>query len=438
MDHGHSSTKICKSVADEDIISNLPDDLKDKILCCLPIKEAVGTCLLSRNWRYTWTSMTELMFSGDDFASENGNADDDSASENGIADDDDVSRFLKFTDMFLSLHNARILKFELDSSGIQISTGGHIDRWMLILSRKKIKELRLETSAHANYKIPSCFFSCDELEYVHLSNCIFTTSHLSVLCKGFKQLRTLHLEYFGFEGDNFGDLVASCPNLEKLTLYWLICSGNINIHSTTLKTLTFHGLFNHLNLHTPYLTSAVIKRKRVTADATMVDCNFNFSQFIASISDVENIVIHGPIFECAEDEFFVLKPTKLFYRLTAISLDLDLGNLKEANFALCLFRHAPSLQHINLKHTSKKSMVPPVHFWESIDHQVCLFQNVHAVCMINFSGSCAELGFLKLILEDAPLLRKVEIKDNVKLGKDDLKNLLKMRRASRNAEIVIL
>jgi hypothetical protein len=105
---GCSSTKISKYVAEEDIISNLPDGLKDKILCCLPIKEAVGTCLLSRNWRYTWTSMTELMFRGDDFASDNGY---------------DECRFLKFTDMFLSLHNGPVLKFGLDTQGIEISTG---------------------------------------------------------------------------------------------------------------------------------------------------------------------------------------------------------------------------------------------------------------------------------------------------------------------------
>ncbi|KAM0846121.1 hypothetical protein ACQ4PT_055885 [Festuca glaucescens] len=218
MDHRRSSTKLCKYVAHEDFISNLPDGLKDKILCCLPIKEAVATCLLSRNWRYTWTSMTELMFRGDDFASENGNVNDDHA----------------------------------------------------------------------------------------------------------------------------------------------------------------------------------------------------------------------------EHEFLVLKPPKSFNRLTKISLDLDLGNLKEANLALYLFQHAPYLQLINLQLTSKKPMVPAVHFWESIDRHVCLFQNVRVVGMINFTGSGAELGFLKLILEDAPVLKKALIKDYGKLGKDDLKNLLKMRRASKDAEIVIL
>ncbi|KAM0846122.1 hypothetical protein ACQ4PT_055885 [Festuca glaucescens] len=427
MDHRRSSTKLCKYVAHEDFISNLPDGLKDKILCCLPIKEAVATCLLSRNWRYTWTSMTELMFRGDDFASENGNV------------NDDVSRFLKFTDMFLSLHDGPILKFGLNTKDIQISTGGHIYRWMLILSRKRIKELQLRTTMQTCYKIPSSFFSCHELESVQLHFCRLTTSQLPLLSKGFKQLHTLHLQYcYVVGGNNFADLVASCPNLNKLTLNRILSLADINIHSTKLKILTVDGYFKHLNLHTPYLTSAVIKLRHLSRDASKTRCNFIFSQFIASLSDVEDISFLGPILEHAEHEFLVLKPPKSFNRLTKISLDLDLGNLKEANLALYLFQHAPYLQLINLQLTSKKPMVPAVHFWESIDRHVCLFQNVRVVGMINFTGSGAELGFLKLILEDAPVLKKALIKDYGKLGKDDLKNLLKMRRASKDAEIVIL
>lgn len=82
-------------------------------------------------------------------------------------------------------------------------------------------------------------------------------------------------------------------------------------------------------------------------------------------------------------------------------------------------------------------MVQTVHFWESIDRDVCLFQNVHVLGLFDFTGSFAELGFLKLLLEDAPVLRIVGIIDKG-LDRDVLKNLLKMRRASRDAEILIL
>ncbi|KAK1595152.1 hypothetical protein QYE76_048226 [Lolium multiflorum] len=428
MDHEFSPAKICKSVADEDIITNLPEALKDKILCCLPIKEAVQTCLLSRSWRYTWASMTELLFRRSDFASGNGN------------EKDDACRFLKFTDMFLSLHNGPILKFGLNTLGIEmLSTGGHIYRWMLMLSRNGIKEIHLRTSTLDRYKIPSCFFFCDRLEHVYLRACILTSSQLPPLSKGFKQLSTLHLEHISVQGNSLGDLVASCPNLEKLHLSKLISMHHIYIHSTKLKILTIEGQFQHLNLHTPYLTSATIKLKLQSElnDASTARCNFNLSQFIASLSDVENIRLYGRILECVEHEFLILKTTELFNRLTYIGLEINLGNLKEANLALCLFQHAPNLRLINLKLIPRNLMVPPVRFWESIDRHVCLFQNVHVVCMTNFTGSFAELGFLKLLLEDAPVLRKVIISDKG-LDRGVFENLLKMRRTSNEAEIVIL
>jgi hypothetical protein len=288
MDHEFSPAKICKYVADEDIITNLPEALKDKILCCLPIKEAVRTCLLSRNWRYTWASMTELVFRRSDFASGNGNA------------KDDACRFLKFTDMFLSLHNGPILKFGLNTLGNEmLSTGGHIYRWMLMLSRNGIKEIHLRTSTLDRYKIPSCFFFCDRLEHVYLRACILTSSQLPPLSKGFKQLSTLHLEHISVQGNSLGDLVASCPNLEKLHLSKLISMHHIYIHSTKLKILAIEGQFQHLNLHTPYLTSATIKLKLQSElhDASMARCNFNLSQFIDSLSDVENIRLYGRILE---------------------------------------------------------------------------------------------------------------------------------------------
>ncbi|KQK06252.1 hypothetical protein BRADI_2g25333v3 [Brachypodium distachyon] len=353
--------KICKSVTDNDIIGNLQEALKDKILCCLPIKEAVRTCLLSRNWRYTWASMTELMFSTDEFTSENGNA------------DDGAFRFLMFTNMFLSLHNGPVLKkFGLKTRGTQIIyTGGHIYRRMVMLSRDRIKEIQLNLR-----------------QFLHLQACHFTSSQLPPLSKGFKHLHTLHL---------------ICLNLEELAIFKFISIADINIHSTKLKKLTIDGNFEHLNLHAPYLASATIRLIFHTGDASNARCDFNLSQFIDSRLDAENIILHGQIFE------------------------IDLGNVMEADLALCLFQHAPNLRFIVLKLISRNTIVSTANFWESINRQ-------------NFTGSSAELGFLKLLLGlgDAPVLRTVEIRGKKKLQEDAFKNLLKMRRASKDAKIVVI
>ncbi|KAL6609968.1 hypothetical protein ACP70R_034372 [Stipagrostis hirtigluma subsp. patula] len=417
MGHQGSQKRQHKSVASTDIISNLPEVIKDKILCCLPIEEAVGTCLLSRKWRYTWASMTELSFSSDDFAS--------------------INKFVYFTNMFLSLHNGPVLKFELNTQwGQMLSDRGDTHRWILMLSRNGVKEIQIRTRIWEDYKIPSSFFSCDQLEYVYLQECAF---QLPPLFKGFKLLHTLHLEGFRASGDDIGDLVASCPNLEKLTLSRSLRLIDINIKSIKLRTLSIDGVFNHLNLHAPHVTLAFIKLPVCIGDEPRAGCNNNISQFIGSLSDIENITLLGQVFEYAAHGILPGKMPPSFNRLTEITLGIDLGNLKEAQAAHCLFRSAPNLRRIDLQLTYRGySTTPTSCFWDSMDPEVRLFNKLDVVCMTNFAGTYAELRFLKHLLEGAPILRKVQIEENGKLDRVTLKHLLKMRRVSKDAEVIVL
>ena len=50
-----------KYTPEEDIISSMPDDVINNILKRLPIHEAVRTGILSREWRYKWTILTQLV-----------------------------------------------------------------------------------------------------------------------------------------------------------------------------------------------------------------------------------------------------------------------------------------------------------------------------------------------------------------------------------------
>ncbi|MCE2055106.1 hypothetical protein HAX54_041991 [Datura stramonium] len=43
-----------------DIISNLPGDVINVILMCLPLQDAVRTSVLSRKWRYNWAKLPKL------------------------------------------------------------------------------------------------------------------------------------------------------------------------------------------------------------------------------------------------------------------------------------------------------------------------------------------------------------------------------------------
>nr|GFA50442.1 hypothetical protein [Tanacetum cinerariifolium] len=49
-----------------DKYSNLPQNIIENILCLVPIKNAVRTSILSRNWRYNWVTIPKLVFSEKD------------------------------------------------------------------------------------------------------------------------------------------------------------------------------------------------------------------------------------------------------------------------------------------------------------------------------------------------------------------------------------
>ncbi|XP_061346443.1 F-box/FBD/LRR-repeat protein At1g13570-like [Gastrolobium bilobum] len=48
-----------------DRISYLPDRVMDQILSYVPNREAVGTSILSRKWRYKWATVPNLVFDND-------------------------------------------------------------------------------------------------------------------------------------------------------------------------------------------------------------------------------------------------------------------------------------------------------------------------------------------------------------------------------------
>ncbi|CAL5338515.1 unnamed protein product [Camellia sinensis] len=52
--------KMCGLMSD--IITHLPDDVKETILMCLPLQDAARTSILSRKWRYMWMRLPQLVF----------------------------------------------------------------------------------------------------------------------------------------------------------------------------------------------------------------------------------------------------------------------------------------------------------------------------------------------------------------------------------------
>ncbi|CAI8601761.1 unnamed protein product [Vicia faba] len=157
------ATRLKMTDIESDRISCLPDQLIDKILSYLSIKEAGRTSVLSRKWGKKWSTQPDLVF------------DKRIVSTLALEDLSIIRRkLLRMIDHVLLLHSGPINKFKLSNSGYNImgvNSLVDIHRWILHLTGRSIKEIVLKISMVQRYKIPSCLFSCQSLCRLKLYYC---------------------------------------------------------------------------------------------------------------------------------------------------------------------------------------------------------------------------------------------------------------------------
>ncbi|XP_076944896.1 F-box/FBD/LRR-repeat protein At1g13570-like [Bidens hawaiensis] len=207
---------------DEDIISNLPEDFINPILERLPIRDAVRTSILSKKWRYRWTTMTRLVI---DYEFSRKFINYASYRHNG---------FIRTTNHIMINHKGPVSKFVLHlPKNIAFDSFQEVDQWMVLLSRKNVKILNIKNSNHKIYRVPSSVFSCQGLRRLALRNCIFKAP---VEFQGFPNLEFVFLMKVDFLA-NLGGTVINLPQLKRLKLNSCVNVNNFNIKSETLRTL---------------------------------------------------------------------------------------------------------------------------------------------------------------------------------------------------------
>ena len=223
-----------------DRISCLPGHLIDQILSHLPIREAVRTSVLSSKWRYKWASLPNLAFDNQCFA---------------VSCQDPLiirSKLARIVDHVLLLHIGPINKFKLSHRDLIGVTD--IDRWVLHLARRSIKEFVLEIWKGQRYKIPSCLFSCQTLTHLELFNCWLKPPSTF---EGFKNLKSLDLQHVTLAQDVFQNLISSCPLLEKLTLMNFDGFTHLNVDAPNLQFFDVGGKFEDVSFENTFQLAVV-------------------------------------------------------------------------------------------------------------------------------------------------------------------------------------
>ncbi|XP_071735694.1 F-box/FBD/LRR-repeat protein At1g13570-like [Rutidosis leptorrhynchoides] len=369
-----------------DRIGSLPQNIIDTILSLMPIRDALRTSILSKRWRYSWTTMPKLVFDHNLVRA---------ISAGG-------KRLVKYKLVNAIFHVLLIhrgpttLNFELDVNKLGMTT--EFDQIILSLSSKiNVKDLIINTS-NTFYKLPTSFFLLQGLESLELTACEFQPP---VKFNGFNKLRNMHFENVMVSAEELQHFLSSCPLLEELVLI----AHEEHVDEKFINFVTFFQC-------APLIDTLVISKY--------------YMKYMA-VGGMPNKL-----------------PTSL--HLKDVGLEVCLREQDVISSALCIIRSSPNLEQLsflmydNEKLPTKESSMK---FVDLQDDLSLTLDHLKHFEIYNFGNIVCEMEFVKLIMAKSPELEiaRIVLKDSVS-AEEELKILRNMLylpfpRASPSAKLLI-
>ncbi|CAM8953149.1 unnamed protein product [Rhodiola kirilowii] len=320
-----------------DRISDLPVHLREHILDCMSIKDAVATSVLSSNWRYCWTGLRELKFDKNFWGF-------------GKRPVMVYPSHARAVDRVLMLHFGPIREFTLFVPPIEHITMD-INMWLRVLSNNGVQRIVINGTYNMPglFPIPSGLFNCQELKELILWNCKFIT--LPSNYKGFANLKTLGLYRVNIDSSLLESLISECLHLETLSLELILFKNPFALEALNLKTLYFNDrrlvFITFKNI--PKLTCVSLlpgdRSHRHRIDYPQPYATLELLGSLSMIKElIYDFILLEPLHEnCPSSTSTPLENLKC---LTLRSVNLCLS--KDILFILCLLRSAPNLQNLTI------------------------------------------------------------------------------------------
>ncbi|CAM8900484.1 unnamed protein product [Rhodiola kirilowii] len=386
-----------------DRISDLPSNIIECILDRLPIRDAVATSILSRDWRHKWTRIPNLAF--------------DNEFVNNLIryrSERDITtpfEFSKIISKILLLHVGPIHKFVLLIPSFCNDLHLDLVSWMHFISRKEVKKLTIEAIS-AQIKLPSYIFNCSELQSLTIY-----VNGLDLYPQGFGgfcNLRCLTLWGRLLNGTQISDLVSKCPLLERLSLSRVADGDTLIIDAPRLICLHHEcSLATFLKLkNVPSLTTISLLFGTL---GTMKFCEL-FDIF-GSLPNVRDVTLWAL---CTINDMPQDAPTSLpttLQNLRCITLlEIDISSLQCICCILCIFKSSPNLRKLSIRVRGSQNH-PSAYIWEEaalhfLDTQIRQPQSLNSLLTVKIKGlmgSKVEIMFIKLILSCSTVLKTLHL-----------------------------
>ncbi|XP_022028307.1 F-box/FBD/LRR-repeat protein At1g13570 [Helianthus annuus] len=432
MDFTTNNERRQVSVEEENGMGKLPEHVMDSILERLPLQDIIRTSILSKKWRYKWTTMKAVVF--------------DEQISNKLAENGAFGRhgFTRVINQVLLLHKgSSISKFYLYIPNMFLDSFQEVDQWIFFLSTKGVEDLTIANSIQL-YQLPSCLFSCLELRKLELGKCIFKPP---LQFEGFPYLESLTLNNIDFTTT---DVVINLPHLTKLILRYCTNVYNLKIKATKLLNLVVIGcpdvMFLEL-LHSQRVGFLCARLQKPVKDFVRLE-RMNLALMFTKMPYLVRLFIDAHFLKD-----FIAEKRKWFPHTVNFLKCLRLysfspGDLDHLYGGLCLLRNSPNLEELHVIHIKTESELMH-HGVEATSNHLespnCLDQTLNRLRTVQLShlqGSKPELLFIKLLLAHSPSLEKFTIQSDGTWDANKrfniTKDVMRFPRASSKAELIYL
>nr|XP_043639685.1 F-box/FBD/LRR-repeat protein At1g13570-like [Erigeron canadensis] len=469
----------------KDMISTLPQNIIETILCHLHVRDAVRTSVLSKNWRYSWTRIPKLVFVEDTFKELTAGSDQLSSLEQGIVLQNPHNKILKKCKFLyviyqvLLMHQGPILQFTLDIEACEFARCLEIDQIILHLSRSNTVtelKLRLRSGDCDPYQLPLSIYSLHQLTDLHLRGCLseyckllqslsdfYHLGHIPLIEPLFERLRLIghltianewmdmcltedkvprklatslvHLKYLSLDMCficNLGlpllaFLIKSSPNLEIINLLSRECCI-WNPNPVTLEDHSDIWLEHLYELKIEYVAN-------LKTELEVVKLILAKSPVLKKARIVLDVKI-------AADGVPQVLPAPLVHLKEFILQDMCYIDEYGSPFLSLILRSSPNLERLFLTMYHDTSLdTSEIESVTLKDYADVRLEHLNEFQIVDMHNLKHELEFVKLILKKSPMLKKVSIFVDPEVSKDEemliSRNLLHFPRASPLVEVIV-
>ncbi|RCV09373.1 hypothetical protein SETIT_2G022300v2 [Setaria italica] len=414
----------------EDRISDLPDDLRRKIVSRLPIKDAVRTSALSTHWRHFWRSVPLVLCDAH------------------IPRTKHFSPYTAITSV-LTQHPGPFRAVHLSRWSMRMYPNLQQVEWARLLAEKGVEDLTFvnfpnwqRLAADASLRLPIDILRCTKISRLRLGFWTFPGTTVADLPRGpnvFPNLLELGLHHIAIDTECIDYMMECSPELKVFTIvantngrasikirsqnvvqvvFWASISKDLDVRGApSLDRLILWngssvGMFCSLiNLSLAstlrvvgYLEPRIHKLK--VADI-VIKVLLNSSSCLLQLFAVPLILSLHTKFQAGTRP----SPLTVIPSVKILALKLRFAVRKEAEMFLSFMRCFPNVEtlHIVSDEADRCKGKQTLQFWRNADPVECTRSQVKEIVFNNFRGYNSELSFLQFVLESAHVLKKMRI-----------------------------